>query len=372
MLDAGSPGRSAIEASRERRPTSLQRTALVLQIGFWVLFGALVFVMVRPVHPFPVILIGQVTAAALTGLALSTALAVVYDRFLSKARHRHHAVPILVLSSPILGLAWYEVTVRIAAWIDPFAQTPVVLPLPGGELFAAQQVWLFAAVMTSWTVAFVAIATRRQQQAQRERLLRAEALAHEARLKMLRYQLNPHFLFNALNSIGALAMEAPERVQRMVTELSGFLRYSLLESPDLVVPLRDEIAAARHYLAVEKVRFEDELAVDIDVDDAAASREVPAFVVLPLVENAVKHGRQTSRLPLRIRIVGRVDGDAFCIEVANTGSWVQAPEAAGTRTGLKNVRQRLAEHYGERNCRMDVVDEGDWVSVRIRIDDRQR
>jgi len=372
MLDAGRPDRPAIEASTERRPTSLPRTALVLQIGFWALFGALVFVMVRPVHPFPDILVGQTAAAASTGLVFSTALAYVYDRLLSKTRLRQHAVPLLVLSSPILGLAWYGATVRIAAWIDPFARAPVLLPLPGGELFAVQQVWLFAAVMTSWTVAFVAIATRREQQAQRERILRAEALAHEARLKMLRYQLNPHFLFNALNSIGALAVEAPERVQRMVAELSGFLRYSLLESPNLVVPLRDEIAAAKHYLAVEKVRFEDELEVEVDIDDAAASRKVPAFVVLPLVENALKHGRRTSRLPLRIRIIGRVDGDALRIEVANTGSWAASSDVGGTGTGLQNVRQRLAEHYGERNHRMDITEEGGWVRVRIRIDERQR
>jgi LytS/YehU family sensor histidine kinase len=189
---------------------------------------------------------------------------------------------------------------------------------------------------------------------------------------MLRYQLNPHFLFNALNSIGALAGEAPDRVQRMVGELSGFLRYSLLDAERLEVLLRDELRAVAHYLEVEKVRFEDDLEVRIELDPEAARRPLPAFLVLPLVENAIKHGRRTSGMPLRIEVAARIEqGSSLRIEVKNTGTWAapsQTSPAAGTDTGLLNVRERLRAHYDGRHT-FDVHEEGGWVHARIRIDD---
>jgi LytS/YehU family sensor histidine kinase len=189
---------------------------------------------------------------------------------------------------------------------------------------------------------------------------------------MLRYQLNPHFLFNALNSIGALAGEAPERVQRMIGELSGFLRYSLLDAERLEVLLRDELRAVEHYLAVEKVRFEDDLEARIELEPDAARRPLPAFLVLPLVENAIKHGQRTSAMPLRIEVAARIEqGSSLLIEVKNTGSWVAASSsthASGTDTGLPNVRERLQAHYRGRHT-FDVFEDGGWVHARIRIDD---
>lgn len=345
-------------------------TAPIFQLVFWTLFGVLFFLIVRPLHPFPDVLAGQSAASAAVGLVFSMSLAWVYRGLMKRGRHPHKAAAVLLLASPILGLPWFAASAWIASTIDPFDFTRVALP--GGTMFARNQLRYFPAVMLCWAVTFLVMSTRREQQVQRERALRAEALAHEARIKMFRYQLNPHFLFNALNSIGALATEAPQKVPCMIGELSGFLRYSLLESPNLVVPLRDEIAAARHYLAVEQVRFEDDLKVEIDVDDAAACREVPAFVVLPLVENAVKHGRQASKVPLRIRLAARVQDGSLWIEVANTGSWTQRSGAAGTGTGLRNVGQRLVEHYGERNHRLEIAEQDGWVRARIRIDELER
>jgi two-component system, LytTR family, sensor kinase len=222
-----------------------------------------------------------------------------------------------------------------------------------------------------WSFLFLAAAQWKAERAHERRLLQSEALAHEAQLRMLRYQLNPHFLFNALNSIGALAGEAPHRIQRMVGELSGFLRYSLLEQEQLEVPLGEEIRAVAHYLEVEKVRFEDDLDVQIDVDPLAAKRLVPAFLVLPLVENAIKHGRRISAMPLRVRVAGRVEAGALLIDVQNTGCWVDAIHTsdpiAGTGTGLRNLRERLTAHYQGRH-QFDVREEAGWVHARIRID----
>ncbi len=361
--------RDAIFPSGARRSSAGLRVFAVFQLVFWSLWATLFFVLVRPHHPFPDILLLQTAAAAAIGLACSAVL----ERLqaLLDARSPRFATFISIpLGSVLLGLAWYA----LAAWagdaLDPFLFTPV--RVPGGELFAPAQIPTVAAVLLLWGLLYFTLVHWRDQRAQRERVQRAEALAHQARLRMLRYQLNPHFLFNALNSIGALAGEAPDRVQSMVGELSGFLRYSLLDAERLEVLLRDELRAVAHYLEVEKVRFEDDLEVRIELDPDAARWPLPAFLVLPLVENAIKHGRRTSGMPLRIDITARIEqGSSLCIEVKNTGTWVPpapARSAAGTDTGLPNVRERLRAHYHGRHT-FEVHEEGGWVHARIRIDD---
>jgi LytS/YehU family sensor histidine kinase len=185
---------------------------------------------------------------------------------------------------------------------------------------------------------------------------------------MLRYQLNPHFFFNALNTIGALADENPQRVKTAVRELSGFLRHTLLDEGALDAPLRDEVAAAEHYLAVEKIRFEDDLQGSVDVSPESGRLTVPAFLVLPLVENAVKHGQYTSPRPLRVRVTGTVTDAALVVEVANTGHWRDneiGPD--GTGTGLDNVRRRLEAQHPDQH-RLSITENDGWVRVRIEID----
>jgi hypothetical protein len=350
------------------RAWSRWQLVAIFQLIFWGFFAAVFYLVVRPHHPFGDILLRQAAAATAIGLAFSALLerlqALLHTR---SPRLASVAAP---LGAMLLGLAWYELARRAADAVDPFVWLAV--DLPGGELFARQQRPVFPAVLLLWSLLFLAVTHLRDQQAQKERLLRAETLGHEARLRMLRYQLNPHFLFNALNSIGALGAEAPERVQRMVGELSGFLRYSLLDLERLKVPLRDELQAVTHYLEVEKVRFEEDLEVRIELEAAAAQRALPAFLVLPLVENAVKHGQHTSAMPLKVHVAGRIDGAALLIEVRNTGRWT-APSSAthshdGTHTGLENVRQRLLAHYPQRHT-FEVAERDGWVCARIRIDD---
>jgi hypothetical protein len=355
-------------APRSRRAWSGWRFVAIFQVVFWGLFAAVCYLAVRPHHPFGDILLRQAAAATALGFAFSALL----ERLqaLLHTRSPRLAFVAAPLGGVLLGLAWYELARRAADAVDPFVWLAV--DLPGGELFAPQQRPVFPAVLLLWSLLFLAVTHLRDQQAQKERLLRAETLTHEARLRMLRYQLNPHFLFNALNSIGALGAEAPERVQRMVGELSGFLRYSLLDPERLKVPLRDELQAVTHYLEVEKVRFEEDLEVRIELEPAAAQRALPAFLVLPLVENAVKHGQHTSAMPLKIHVTGQIDGGALLVEVSNTGRWTTPSSTArsddGTATGLENVRQRLLAHYPRRHT-FDVAERDGWVCARIRIDD---
>jgi signal transduction histidine kinase len=342
------------------------------QLSFWGLFVLLFFLTLRPYHLFADILLGQALTTAALGLAASAVLERLHALMLGRRATPVAAASGVLAASVVLGLVWFPLARWAGNLVDPFER--LRMNVPGGELFAPVQMPLYPAVLLLWSFVFLAAAQWRAQRVQEERVLRSEALAHEARVRMLRYQLNPHFLFNALNSIGALAGEAPHRIQRMVGELSGFLRYSLLDPERLEVLLGKEMSAVAHYLEVEKVRFEHDLDARVDIDAAAAQRVVPAFLVLPLVENAIKHGRRTSALPLRIRVAARVEADALHIEVQNTGRWAGATSAsappAGTGTGLRNLRERLAAHYAGR-YRFDVNEEGGWVHARLRIGDRR-
>ncbi|MBN2200856.1 histidine kinase, partial [bacterium] len=202
---------------------------------------------------------------------------------------------------------------------------------------------------------------------EQEKTARIGSLAHQSQIQMLRTQLNPHFLFNALNSLRALIDENGEHARDMVTELSEFLRYSLVTKNASDIPLADELEALRHYFAVEKKRYEDKLEVEFLSDPKAEGYPVIPFLVHPLVENAVKYGMRTSRMPLRIRVSAMTEDDKLSIEVYNTGRWILpgSGTGSGTGTGLTNVRQRLQALFPDRHgFRIDPESEG----VRIRID----
>lgn len=220
----------------------------------------------------------------------------------------------------------------------------------------------------SWSVLYFGIKYWQRQREEELRALRADAMAREAELEMLRYQLNPHFLFNSLNSASALIREDPTKAEQMIGELSDFLRYSLAQPHDGPVALREELETARKYLAIEKVRFEDKLDVKIEIDPAAESFRVPSMLLQPLIENAVKFGMQTSPMPLRLSISARLQARALRLEVRNTGSWVgktNGHRSAGV--GLANVRRRL-EHAFPNRHRFDVRNSNDEVVATLELD----
>jgi LytS/YehU family sensor histidine kinase len=193
--------------------------------------------------------------------------------------------------------------------------------------------------------------------------LQAHALAQQAQLEMLRYQLNPHFLFNALNSIRASIDEDKARAKQMVTEFSEFLRYSLTSSDKANIPLGEELAAIRNYLAIEQIRFEDRLEVQFEIEAKAEDVRIPGFLIHPLVENAIKHG-MNGDAPLRLRIAARVNNGALHVEVANSGHWHK--HGNGTGIGLRNVEQRLQQLFPDRS-RFAIAEADGWVRATIEI-----
>jgi hypothetical protein len=191
--------------------------------------------------------------------------------------------------------------------------------------------------------------SRRWNSLRERQLTDAESTAQQAQLAALRYQLNPHFLFNALNSISALIVtRRNEDAEHMTEKLSGFLRASLAYEPGDLIPLDEELALLDDYLDIESIRFGSKLVVEMDCDPDAGEVRVPVFLIQPLVENAVKHGVAHSKQPVKIAIEADIDGGTLCVTVRNDRvpfEEQEAPRRPGV--GLANVRQRLKAVYGE-------------------------
>jgi hypothetical protein len=192
-------------------------------------------------------------------------------------------------------------------------------------------------------------------------------LLAQARLETLRYQLNPHFLYNALNSIEALSRDGPAQIPELVRRLCECLRYALHPKKGGLTTLQEELQHVASYLHVEQVRFGDHLLVETDVHDAAHEAIVPEFLLQPLIENAVKYGMRTSDMPLRLVLrAGCTDG-MLEIEVRNTGRWAgDAGDAKSGGIGLENLRNRLELLYAGRQ-RVTTAEEAGWVSVTVAI-----
>ncbi|HZP68165.1 MAG TPA: histidine kinase [Rudaea sp.] len=212
-------------------------------------------------------------------------------------------------------------------------------------------IWYFVSMLyllLSWSGMYFGIKSSRQLQAQKEAALKAQAMAHEAQLKMLRYQLNPHFLFNTLNAISTLVLDnRPQTANGMVGSLSAFLRYSLDSDPVQRVTLAQEIDATNLYLGIEQLRFGERLRVKMRIDDDTRDALVPSLILQPLIENAIKHAVSKREEGGTIEIETRRDGDALAITLRDDGPGC-APDASrnGRGVGLANTRERLRVLYG--------------------------
>lgn len=187
------------------------------------------------------------------------------------------------------------------------------------------------------------------QQEQLKRL-QAETIAREAQLKMLRYQLNPHFLFNTLNAISALVkVKESSKAHEMIVQLSNFLRYSLDNDPINKVSLRQEIDAVKQYLKIERTRFGNRLKLHFDVPIAHESIDVPSLILQPLVENAIKFGIAPSETGGQISIVATNEDGYLVIKVIDTGPGITTEKSPikSAGIGLKNTDERLKQFYNE-------------------------
>ena len=206
----------------------------------------------------------------------------------------------------------------------------------------------------AWAALYLALCYAAEAQMLERRTAQLRGAAQAAELRALRYQVNPHFLFNTLNSLSSLVMTGKrEEAERMILNLSNFFRTSLSGDPTEDVPLSAEIQLQRLYLDIEGVRFPDRLLVKVDLPERLRNACVPGLLLQPLVENAVKYGVARSRRPVTIGLAAREDSGGLVLTVENDGEPgdVRAEEQ-GTGVGLANVRDRLAARFGDRaSCR---------------------
>ena len=358
--------------TRRRGPSGY----VLLNVGGWLWFGAAVMIGWLEQYPWEVIL-AITPVYILIGFLLSLLLGLAYDRLGVGPSSFGRALAISLAGSYAAAVLW-TVAFYYYRHFGAVIIHSVIVGTPSSLSFPPE--WILDGTLDNslplfgWSLVRLGLQYNTALREQREQALRAVAAARDAQLRMLAYQLNPHFLFNTLNSIRALINEDRQRAREMVTALSGFLRYAMVERPLHVALLEEEVESVRGYLGVEQVRFEERLDARLEVEPAALRCEVPAFLLNPLVENALKHGTAgVAGAPLVLRVEARlVEPDRLRLVVENTGRWAAArttAPAAGESddglpggVGLANVRARLAAlHPAEHRIE---IEEGDG---RVRV-----
>jgi two-component system LytT family sensor kinase len=302
-------------------------------------------------------------ATALTiGLDLAgfTLTALAHKTFLTHSRLAPAIMAVVVLACSILGGLLQMV---FAAAIKNHLFLPFSSAM--AEEPAIPAIY-YSAIFLAWFIAYFWVRAEMAARTERAQRSEAEATAMRAELQHLRLQLDPHFLFNALNTVAAEIPERPEAALEMTRRIAAYLRYSLERHNRQVCPLADEIEAVRAYVRIQELRFEDRLQCAIQVDPAARSVAVPHLVVQGLVENAIKHGLRSPAETLRVRVsVRRTNDDMTLIEVVNPGS-LSAHMDARPAVGLANTRRRLELHYPQRH-ELSLTQDGSSVVARLTL-----
>lgn len=258
------------------------------------------------------------------------------------------------LSGIILTLGTFMLATLCYALIMAYTYSITKGALPGitwtslfGYLFIAP------AVLGGWSALYFGINFYLIVEEQIDQMQRLESQASAAQLAMLRYQLNPHFLFNTLNSISTLVLlKQTERANAMLSRLASFLRYTLANEPTAHVTLAQEVETLKLYLEIEKMRFDERLRPRFDIDVRVARARLPSLLLQPLVENAIKYAVTPQEEGAEISVAARLTGDWVQITVSDTGpGLIERPRrpSLSTGVGLTNIRERLAQAYGDQH-----------------------
>jgi sensor histidine kinase YesM len=279
-------------------------------------------------------------------------------------RGRYSATPVLLVSSLIgsvivFGLADAYGTLWIFNLVSNLQANDAT-----SQMFLNSSLTLRCGIYAFWVSLYLGINHYIDSSREQLRLVQLESDKRDSELRLLRAQVNPHFLFNALNAILAEA-ENPDRVTKITHSLADYLRFSLEQTADLY-PLGDELNALENYLRVEKIRFEERLEYTLEADEAARGRLIPGALIQPLLENAIKYGQRTSPPPLRlaIRVQSHANG-ALSLVVENSGQWVEPGASNSTSIGLNNLRRRLELDY---HGKASLTTEAAAGIVRVRVE----
>ena len=293
------------------------------------------------------------TISAITGFSLTLILSVCYRALISRR-------PLLMwgVSFGLAGVAtalWAFIDAWVAQIQNPASEAGFTSLLLGA-------IYIDATSLAAWSALYFAINYFLQLEEQNDRVIRLEAQAASAQLAMLRYQLNPHFLFNTLNSISTLVLlKQAEPANAMLSRLSAFLRYTLANEPTAQVTLAQEIETLKLYLDIEKMRFEERLRPHFAIDPAVSRARLPSLLLQPLIENAIKYAVTPQEEGADITISAQLAGQNVRITVSDTGAGLSADPTdpttgvatESTGVGLANIRDRLAQAFGDQQ-RFDV------------------
>ena len=296
-----------------------------------------------------------------TGYSLTLLMGALFRRLI---KMRVLLTVILSLGAVVLASTVFSV---IETWSYATFLKPDSRPV-GFEYLGA--ILLNFSLLAAWAALYYGInyyILLEEQITQRERL---ESQASSAQLAMLRYQLNPHFLFNTLNSISTLVLlKQTERANAMLARLSSFLRYTLANESSAKVTLAQEVETLKLYLEIEKMRFEDRMRPHFRIDSDTIGARLPSLLLQPLIENAIKYAVTPSESGADIWITATREGQAIRIEVADNGNGEGANLAAtqSTGVGLANIRERLVQAYGNAHGFTTKKNEQGGFSVVVEI-----
>ncbi len=304
----------------------------------------------------PLDLLLVIFVTTVTGFSISLVLSVAYRQLIDRK-------PLVTWGMTMIALLLAVIVhVSIDAWVQ-------------GLYYAGARETTFAqrfiglsyiplTLMGGWSALYYAINYFLTVEEQADRLERLEAQATSAHLAMLRYQLNPHFLFNTLNSISTLVLlKQTEPANAMLTRLSSFLRHTLVSEPGSQVTLAQEVETLQLYLDIERMRFEERLRTHFSVEEQALKAQLPSMLLQPLIENAIKYAVSPQEEGARISLEARVYNGRLQVGVEDTGPGASGPiqgellaaerpgarDTTSTGVGLANIQSRLAQAYGEKH-----------------------
>ena len=293
-----------------------------------------------------------VLIATITGFSISLILSVIYRQLIGRRPLLTWGVTSVTLA---LAVSFYAF---VDGWVAALYQPDAGVGF--AQLFIGV-FYLDATLLVSWSALYYAINFFLQVEEANDALLRLESQATASQLAMLRYQLNPHFLFNTLNSISTLVLlKQTEPANAMLSRLSSFLRYTLVNEPTGRVTVRQEVETLQLYLGIELMRFEERLRTTFNIEPTSEAALLPSLLLQPLVENAIKYAVAPQESGAEITIATAIIGPNLRITVSDTGPGQAADSAdnrlsgtsfdggeqVSTGVGLANIRDRLAQAYG--------------------------
>lgn len=333
----------------------------VLNIGGWIGYTLTAWLGAFA-HEKPDAYFDVIAATAVAGFVLTLPL-----------RHLFHqlwAKPPLVLAAGMISACYFTALIwkwihntLYYDWVKDSWRPEHLVDYVGGVMGSFY-------ILLCWSGLYLGIKYSQQLQEQTEQTLKATAAAHQAQLKMLRYQLNPHFLFNTLNAISTLILDGANASANMaVSRLSDFLRYTLDNDPMSRVTLGSELGAIDLYLEIEKVRFGDRLVIEKTIESPAERALVPSLILQPLIENAIKYAISPSEQGGILKISARVQRGVLVMQLSDTGPGLGngKSEHKSSGVGLKNTRERLQQLYGDGQAFTLAPNEPSGLTITINL-----